>query len=489
MKHKYIASPERARQERPIILDVLADRYASTPMVILFSPENKIILERSLWIEIMQGQHDLDINIPQSHIDDYKKIKSNVDLGSIRKRELKLRHDEKARLEEFNDLAGHQDAHEGLTSRDMSDNIEQMQIVNGLTIIRDRAVATLARSARLATENSELVYAGRTHNAPAQPNLIGKLFSDTGEELLRGFNNLETLIDTYPLRGIKGAMGTQTDLLQLFGGDEKKVEILERRVAKALGFKHILGSVGQIYPRSLDHEVVSTLFELVAGPANLATTMRLMAGNEQATEGFKEGQVGSSAMPHKMNARTAERIKSLKGVLAGHTTMASTISGEQWYGGDVSDSAIRRVFIPGSFFATDGIFQSTLTVLDECGFYPAVINRELERYLPFLTTTRLLMTAVRNGVGREKAHSIIRDHSVKVALDIREAGEGKNDLIDRLANDQRLGLSKAQLQEALSSPIEFVGTAPQQINDLVSKVDKVVKKYPEAAAYEPEEIL
>ncbi|MDP2637908.1 MAG: adenylosuccinate lyase [Candidatus Levybacteria bacterium] len=484
-----MASPEQSRTERPIIPNVLADRYASTPMVRTFSPEDKVIRERELWIAVMQAQRDLGLNIPQASINAYKAVKDNVDLDSIRRRELKLRHDEKARLEEFNALAGQQNAHEGLTSRDMSDNIEQMEIRDGLVIVRDRAVATLARLSRLALENSELVYAGRTHNAPAQPSLVGKLFSDSGEELLRGFDNVEKLIETYPLRGIKGAMGTQTDQLQLFDGDAKKVAELEKKVAEFLGFKNILGSVGQIYPRSLDFEFVSTLFQLVSGPASLADTLRHMAGNEQFTEGFKEGQVGSSAMPHKMNSRTLERIEALKDVLDGHLTMAKNVSGRQRYGGDVSDSATRRVFIPDSFFTTDGLFQAMLTVLDECGFYPAVINRELEKYLPFLTTTRLLMTAVKNGVGREKAHSAIRDHSVKVALDIRAGGEGKNDLLDRLAGDPRLGLSKEQLQQALSSPIEFVGTAPQQIKEFAAKVDRVVKKHPQAASYEPEEIL
>lgn len=479
----------RFKVERPAIRNVLADRYASTPILTLFSEENKVRLERGLWITVMQAQRDLGLNIPQSAINDYAKIKDDVNLTSIRNRELKLRHDEKARIEEFNALAGYEFIHEGLTSRDMSDNIEQAQIMGGLNIVRDRTVATLARYARLATENSEFVYAGRTHNAPAQPSLIGKLFSDSGEELLHGFDKLENLIENYPLRGIKGAMGTQTDQLQLFDGDVKKVEKLEKKVAEFLGFKNLLGSVGQIYPRSLDHEVVSTLFELVSAPANLALTMRLMAGNEQFTEGFKEGQVGSTAMPHKMNTRTAERIRGLKNVLAGHVTMAGAISGEQWYGGDVSDSSTRRVFIPDAFFATDGVFQSMLTVLDECGFYPAIITRELEKYLPFLTTTRLLMAAVKNGVGREKAHSAIKKHSVNVALSMREKGLGNNDLLDRLAEDKDLGVTKDQLEEAISQPIEFVGTAPQQIVEFASRVERIVKKYPEAAAYEPEEIL
>lgn len=480
---------EQNPRERPVIPNILADRYASTPIVVNWSPENKIIQERSLWIVIMQAQRDLGLHIPQSHIDAYRKVKDHVDLDSIRKRELKLKHDEKARLDEFNALAGFEDAHKGLTSRDVSDNLEQMQIRSGLFIIRDRIVATLARDARLAVDYGSLVYAGRTHNAPAQPSVIGKNFSDSGEELLHGFNKLEDLIDSYPLRGIKGAMGTQTDLLQLFDGDAEKVHALEQKVAQYLGFKNVLGSIGQIYPRSLDHEVVSLLYEISSGPANQALTMRLMAGNEQFTEGFKEGQVGSSAMPHKMNARTAERINALKSVLAGHVTMAGAITGVQWYGGDVSDSATRRVFIPDAFFATDGIFQSILTILDECGFYPAIINRELERFLPFLTTTRLLMAAVKNGVGREKAHAIIRDHAVSVALGMRKGGLDANNLIDRLSNDPGLGMTRTQLEEAISSPIELVGTAPKQISAFVSRVKKIVEKYPEAARYTPEEIL
>lgn len=475
--------------ERPIIPNVLAERYASAPMVILFSPENKIGIERELWIAVMQAQRDLGLKIPQSHIDDYKRVKDKINLPSIRERELRLRHDEKARLEEFNALAGHEDIHEGLTSRDMSDNIEQKQIRDGLIIIRDRSVATLTRYARLAVENNELVFADRTHVAPAQPSLIGKLFANSGEELLHSFDRLEALINTYPLRGIKGAVGTQTDQLQLFDGDARKVHALEKKVAEFLGFKNVLGSVGQIYPRSLDHEVVSTLYELFSPLASLALTMRLMAGNEQFTEGFKEGQVGSTAMPHKMNSRTAERVRALKNVLAGHVTMAGAISGEQWYEGDVSDSATRRVFIPDAFFATDGIFQSMLTVLDECGFYPAAITKELEKYLPFLTTTRLLMAAVKNGVGREKAHAVIRDHAVKVALRMRQEGIQENNLLDLLSEDPRLGLTKKQLEEAISSPIEFVGNAPKQIIDFALRVEKIVKKYPEAAAYAPEEIL
>jgi len=476
--------------ERPVIKNVLADRYSSRETLEIFSEENKVLSEREFWIEIMQAQHDLGLNIPQKNIDDYGKIKNQIDLVSIRKRELKLRHDEKARIEEFNALAGHENAHEGLTSRDVSDNLEQAQIKRGLNVIKDRTVATLARFATSATETyGKLVYTGRTHMVPAQPDLIGRLFSNAGEELLLAYNRLGNLIENYPLRGIKGAMGTQTDQLQLFGQDQKKVDELESRVAKFLGFKNILGSIGQIYPRSLDFEVVSTLYQLVCGPASLAETLRIMASKEEFTEGFKPGQVGSSAMPHKMNSRTLERACAQRDILDGYLTMAKNVAGKQKYGGDVSDSATRRVFIPDSFFVTDGFFQSMLTVLDEAGFYPAVIEKELNTYLPFLTSTRLLMAAVDEGVGREKAHEAIKRHAVNVALEMREKGEVRKGILDRLAEDPSIGLKKEIFEEALSSPIEFVGSAPKQVADFVKKVNEITDKYPKVAKYVPEEIL
>lgn len=478
--------------ERPNIPNVLALRYASTPMVTLWSPENTHRLHRAEWTEVMQGQHDLGIDIPQARIDRYRAAIDDINLGSIREREVALRHDENAMIEEFNAVAGegYQDAHRQLTSRDVSDNVEQFQIKSGLQLIRERAVAAVANTTRLATETALLTYAGRTHNAPAQPDLVGKLFTNTAEEMLIAFKRMESFLEEYPMRGLKGAMGTQTDLLQLFEGDAEKVDALERRIADLFGFEHVMDSIGQVYPRSLDFAMVSTLKQLVAGPGSLAVTLRHMAGRDQFTEGFKEGQVGSSAMPHKMNARTLERIAALQAVLTGHLAMADAISGNQWYGGDVSNSATRRVFLPDSFYATDGLFQAYLTALDEGGFYPAVINAELEKYLPFLTTTRLLVVATQNGIGRETAHAAIKDHAKKAALEMRTKGKVSRALIDRLAADPRMkGVTKEQFGKALDNPIEFVGRAPEQITKIVAKTQQVIDKYPEEALYKHEEII
>jgi adenylosuccinate lyase len=283
-------------------------------------------------------------------------------------------------------------------------------------------------------------------------------------------------------------MGTAQDMLDLLDGDEAKLADLEQRVAAHLGFDHVFTSVGQVYPRSLDFDVVSALVQIVAGPSNLATTIRLMAGIELVTEGFKEGQVGSSAMPHKMNTRSCERVNGLAVILRGQLSMVGELAGDQWNEGDVSCSVVRRVALPDAFFATDGLFQTFLTVLDEFGAFPAVIQRELDRYLPFLTSTKVLMTAVRNGVGREEAHEAIKEHAVGVALEMRQ-GLAVNDLFDRLAVDERLGLTRPQISALVADPIEFTGAAVAQVQAVVRRIEAVVAADPAAASYTPGAIL
>lgn len=473
----------------PVIANVLAQRYASAALRTLFSAENKVVLERRLWIAVMRAQRELGIDVPVSAIEAYERVVSQVDLESIRARERVTRHDVKARLEEFCALAGHEHAHKGMTSRDLTENVEQLQLRDGLVLIRVRMVAALARLAELAAQHATTVIAGRSHNVPAQATTLGKRFANAGEELLQALVRIESLLATYPLRGLKGPVGTQQDQLDLLGGEVGKVQQLEAAVARHLGFSAVLTNVGQVYPRSLDFDVVTALLQAVAGPSSLATTLRLMAGQELVTEGFKAGQVGSSAMPHKMNTRSCERINGFSRILAGYVTMLSGLAGDQWNEGDVSCSVVRRVALPDAFFAADGAFQTLLNVLGEFGAFPAVIERELRRYLPFLATTKVLMAAVRAGVGREQAHEAIKEHAVAVALAMRERGTDENDLVSRLSADARLGLPLAALERALGEPLSFVGAAPSQVQAFVQQVDAVVRRYPDAARYHAEPML
>lgn len=468
--------------------NVLAARYASPEMVGIWSPRRKVVLERRLWIAVLRAQRDLGLAVPEGAVEAYEAVAEEVDLASIAERERVTRHDVKARLEEFCALAGHEHAHRGMTSRDVTENVEQLQIREALTLARDRAVAALDRLAARAAEHATTALVGRTHNVPAQVTTLGKRFADAGEELLEALAGLEDLVEGYPLRGIKGPVGTQQDQLDLLGSEEAVAE-LERAVAAHLGFTRVLGSVGQVYPRSLDLEVVARLRRVVSGPSGLATTLRLMAGHDLVSEGFAEGQVGSSAMPHKMNARSCERITGLATVLDGYLTMVAGLAGRRWNEGDVSCSVVRRVALPDAFLATDGLFLTFLTVLDELAVFGGVLQAELARELPFLATTRVLVAAVEEGLGREEAHAVIREHAVAAALARREGRGEPGDLLEALAADDRLPLDRARLEELLAAPVSFAGLAPRQVEAFVARVEEVRSRHPEAAAYRPPPIL
>jgi adenylosuccinate lyase len=468
--------------------NVLAQRYASPELAALWSPEEKVRAERRLWLAVLSAQRDLGVPVPEGVIEAYRAVVDRVDLDSITARERVTRHDVKARIEEFCALAGHEHIHKGMTSRDLTENVEQMRIRSSLLLVRDRTVAALARLTRLALEHAGTVMVGRSHNVPAQATTLGKRFATAARELLLGYQRLDGLIDRYPLRGLKGPVGTAADQLDLLGGGAEALPALadlERRVAAHLGFTRVLDSVGQVYPRSLDFEVVSALVQLAAAPSSLALSIRLMVGQELATEGFRAGQVGSSAMPHKMNTRSSERINGFAVLLRGYAGMAAELAGDQWYEGDVSCSVVRRVALPDAFFAIDGLLRTFLEVLDGFGAYPAVINRELERYLPFLATTRILLAAVRRGVGREVAHEVIREHAVAVAVAMRDKGTVDNDLFDRLAADGRLGLTRAEIEALVADRSAFTGAAGDQVAAVVAEVGEVVARHPAAATYSP----
>jgi adenylosuccinate lyase len=476
-----------------LIGNVLANRYASAAMREVWSAESKIISERRLWLAVLAAQIDLGVDFggddPALVIKAYQGVVDHVDLASIAEREKITRHDVKARIEEFNALAGFQHVHKGMTSRDLTENVEQLQIVSSLKIIRDRIVATLVRLAQLATQYADQPMAGRTHNVAAQITTLGKRFATTANELLVAYQRVEELLDRYPLRGIKGPVGTSQDMLDLLGGDQERLEALERRIADHLGFAHVLVSTGQVYPRSLDLDVISALAQVAAAPSNLATSIRLMAGHELVTEGFQPGQVGSSAMPHKMNTRSCERVNGLAVIIRGYLSMIGELAGDQWNEGDVSCSVVRRVALPDAFFALDGLFETFLSVLEDFGAFPAVIEAELRRYLPFLATTKVLIAAMRHGAGRETAHEAISEHAIEVALQMRETGRSDNDLLDRLAADRRLGVTRAELDAALANPLALAGTAGQQVATLASQIEKVAAAHPDAASYRPGAVL
>lgn len=472
-----------------MIPNVLAERYASTAISEIWSAEGRIVLEREFWIAVMKAQKELGLNIPQEAIDAYEKVKDQVNLSAIMERERITRHDVKARIEEFCDLAGHQHIHKGMTSRDLTENVEQLQVYRSLLVIRDKVVATLASMKKRALQWQDLMITARTHNVAAQPTTFGKRIAMNGEELLGALGILDHLINTYPVRGLKGAVGTQMDQLSLFDGDAEKTSELEAKVCKHLGIPEVYTNVGQVYPRSLDMRTVSVLADIASGPSSLCRTLRLMAGHETASEGFAKGQTGSSAMPHKMNSRSCERVNGFHVILKGHVTMAGGLAGDQWNEGDVSCSVVRRLMLPDAFFALDGLFETFLTVLGQMDAYPAVIDAENEHYLPFLMTTTIMMAAVKAGVGRETAHSAIKQHAVATVHDLRNGIIKENNLLTRLAEDNRIPLSETDLETLLTQGRQNTGTAQSQVAYFAEQVTQWENNFPNAASYKPGAIL
>lgn len=474
---------------RRVIPNVLAERYASSAISSIWSAEGRIVLEREFWIAVMKAQRDLGLDVPQEAIDAYEKAKDNVDAASIMRRERVTRHDVKARIEEFNDLSGHEQVHKGMTSRDLTENVEQLQTYRSLLVIRDKTVAALRRMREKAEQWSDLILTARTHNVAAQPTTLGKRVAMFGEELLLALGALDAVISSYAVRGLKGAVGTQMDQLSLFEGNAEKVTELEKRVTAHLGIPAVWTNVGQVYPRSLDFRVVSSLTDLCSGPSSFCKTLRLMAGHETASEGFAPGQTGSSAMPHKMNSRSCERVNGFHVILKGYLAMAAGLAGDQWNEGDVSCSVVRRVMLPDAFFAIDGMFETFLTILDQMDAYEAVIAAETAHYLPFLMTTTVMMEAVKSGVGRETAHKAIKQHAVATVNDLRTGVIDKNNLIDRLAADASLGLPRETLDAIMARGDHESGAARAQVAAFSSAVRKLESASPQAAAYAPGSIL
>jgi len=445
--------------------NVLATRYATKEMVAIFDPINKIIAERKFWITILRLQKKAGLPITDSDISSYEKVINNVDLASIEAREKQSRHDVKARIEEFNDLAKCEKIHIGMTSRDLTENIELIAIRDGLNLIRKRTLETLFLLEKNITKYEITYITGRSHNVAAQVTTLGKRFATCGQELMYSLTALEELIKRLPLRGLKGPVGSGQDGISALGSS-KELKNLEDAIEKEFGFENTLTSVGQIYPRSIDFEVVSKLLQIASAPSSFATSIRLMAGSNLASEGFKAGQVGSSAMPHKMNSRSSERINGMMILLRGYTTMAAGLAGDQWNEGDVSCSVVRRVVIPDAFYVADGLLHTFMTILTEFGIFEENINKELQEQLPFLATSQILMSCVKAGMGREVAHELIKKHATS-----NTAGN----FFKALSSENNFPLSIEQLNELIKNPADFAGSAIEQSQEVADEIRKVTK--------------
>ena len=450
-----------------MIENVLASRYSCWEINKLFDRTNRYLMEREFWILVLKMQIRNGLKVPEDAVIDYERVKSKINLDSIDKREYVLKHDVKARIEEFNHQAGHQYIHIGLTSRDMTENIELIQIKTALTHIHKKSLFVLKLLGEKVSATMNVQNVARTHNVPAQLSTIGKRYSVIANELILSIKKLEYEISNLPFRGLKGAVGTASDLSIFF--TENQIDLMDSELANHYGFSRLMTSVGQVYPRSIDFGFISTLIQLISPLENFALNFRLMAGLNFVSEGFNDSQVGSTAMPHKKNARTAERVDGLAVVLKGLSSMATSISGQQWNEGDVSCSVVRRVIIPDSFFVVDGILNSIIVLLKEMQINIKEIQNEVELELPQLLSSKIMMESVKNGVGRETAHTIVKN--------LIQNSEGNlNNFKNSVIGDKTLLINEEKWNEILESRNDLLGVCNSQCKKIINKINELVSK-------------
>ncbi|MFH1650464.1 MAG: lyase family protein [Candidatus Woesearchaeota archaeon] len=471
-------------------LDVLSERYVTEEMNYIFSKVGKILLEREFWLEVMKIQKEFGVHIPDEAIRAYEASINTVDLKRIDKLELILKHEPMNMIQAWNEAAGLEvgHIHKRMTSRDLTDNVEFIQILRAGTIIRDKYVSLIRHMKDKAEQYASLSITGRSHHQPAQLTTLGKRFAMWMEPILDAFSAFETWLSQLPFRGIKGPMGTQADMLDLLGSEDKCQE-LDNRLAKQFGFSRIMSATGQVYPRGIDKQLTYHMLQLAEGIGNYATTMRLMTGLELVTEGFVEGQVGSSAMPHKMNTSKSERLAGFIKILKMYNVGASLNMGAQWEEGDVECSLPRRLIIPGTFYAMDGLLETSLTTLNLMGAYPSVVSKEAARYKPFLASTNFLGIAIDAGLDREKAHDAIKSVLVGQVLAYREGRSIDYDVVPALASHplfRSAGITEAAFKKALDGVNS--GRAEAQTREIIERANKVIAAHHEAAKYEPKNI-
>ncbi len=447
-------------------MSILADRYASSAMREIWSAESKIRAERDLWIAIMRAQAKVGLAIPVSAIADYEKVKDQINLVSIKDREKDLRHDVKARIEEFNALAGHQYIHIALTSRDLTENIEMLQAKASLEILdaRIKEVLLLLREKCLTLRLIPIV--ARTHNVPAQLTTLGRRFAAWSEELLFAYERFSHLRMRLPQKGIKGAVGTATDLIGLHGQDWTAVD---DSLNSIFSESPMLIAPTQVYPRSIDFEVVSSIYQLCSPISNIALNIRLMAGHGLVSEFQGTKQVGSSAMPHKNNPRLSERVQGLFTILKGNLTMAAELAGNQWNEGDVTCSVTRRVLLPETFYLADAIFCTIYSVLEDLQIHEDAIAEEVALEQQFLLSSQILMRATQLGIGREVAH----DEILKSAREAR-VSKGRVSFFDALANNPVINLSKIDILALNEEFRNLTGDTENQISKTVVALDRAL---------------
>lgn len=452
----------------------LTYRYASREMQALFSPDKKFRTWRKLWVALAESQMELGLDISQDQVDELKKNQDNINYDIAQAREKEVRHDVMSHVYAYGiqcpKAAGI--IHLGATSCFVGDNTDLIINYEALDLIKKRLVKLISILSRFADQYKDLPTLGFTHFQPAQPTTVGKRACLWIQDFIFDLESLEDFLQRRRLRGVKGTTGTQASFLELFDGDYEKVKLLDKMVAKKMGYDDVFAVTGQTYSRKLDSQLVNILAGIAQSATKFSNDIRLLQHLKEIEEPFEKNQIGSSAMAYKRNPMRSERIASLaRYIIADMINPAMTVSG-QWFERTLDDSANRRISVPEAFLATDAVLNLCANVSDGLVVYPKVIGQRLMKELPFMATENIMMDAVKKGGNRQELHEKIRLHSLAAARIVKEEG-GENDLVDRIAGDPSFGISKEEILEILR-PDLYIGCAPMQVMEFLENIVKPI---------------
>jgi adenylosuccinate lyase len=448
----------------------LGERYASTAMLELWSPQIRYGLWRRLWVTLAEKERELGVPIPDDAITQMRGHVDDIDFDKVAAYERRFRHDVMAHVHAFADVApaARPYIHLGATSAYVTDNADLIILRRGLDLLRAKivdVVRSLAVFARQWRDEPTLAY---THLQPAQLTTVGKRATLWMQDLVLDVADIDYRVQSLPLRGVKGTTGTQASFLELFDGDHARVRRLEELVVAAMGFERALPVSGQTYTRKLDAQVVSVVAGIAASAAKFASDIRMLQSFGEMEEPFEAEQIGSSAMAYKRNPMRAERICGLARFVISMEENANHTHSVQYFERTLDDSSNRRLLLPEAFLATDAILVLMGNIAAGLEVHPQRIQRRLADELPFMATEKLIVRAVRAGGDRQAVHEIIRRHSIAAAQAMKD-GAQRNDLLERLGADRSFGVPVSELR-AIVDPREFVGRAPEQVDDFLGHV-------------------
>jgi adenylosuccinate lyase len=448
----------------------LAERYASTAMLELWSPATRHGLWRQLWLALAEAERELGVPIPDDALAQMRAHLDDVDFDAVAAYERRFRHDVMAHVHAFADVApaARPFIHYGATSAFVTDNADLILMRRGMTLLRAKLVRALRALATFAREWRAEPTLGSTHLQPAQPTTVGKRATLWMQDLVLDVAELDHRVATLPFRGVKGTTGTQASFLEIFGGDHAKVAALDARVTAKMGFAESIPVSGQTYTRKLDAQVLAAVAGVASSAMKFSGDVRMLQSLGEIEEPFEREQIGSSAMAYKRNPMRSERIAALGRFVITLEPNANLTHGAQFFERTLDDSANRRLVIPESFLAVDAMLVLVENVASGLEVHPARIRRRLTDELPFMATEELIVRAVRAGGDRQVAHERIRQHAIEAARALKDGAE-RNDLLDRLAADSQFGVPLAELSEALE-PNRFVGRAPEQVDEFLERI-------------------